>query len=1630
MTTQHLRPRLRSSLLPSIFAVLVLLIPATLRAQISLASTQLQLPTGALAQPSGIAVDAAGDVFISDTGNQRILMLPAAGSSYGQATVIASGLGAPGALAIDAAGNLFFADTLNNTVSLLPFTNPGYGPPAVLASGLNTPTGLAIDAFDSLLVSDNATGRILYFQNSPSGYAAPTTIVSGLQNPQGLFVDGNRNLYFADSATMWIQRVPWSGNGYGAPAKWGVTLKSPSSVVLDAKLNLYAVSAATHTLTYCAWNAGPKRYDNCSTPSVNFASPAAIGLDSAHNMYVADPASGEAIVVTTGSLSFPAADLGSASLSLAYNFNITAGTTIGAVVVDNPVVGIPEFSLNPHSTCSPGTYPSAASCSVALSFTPAAPGLRQGAVEVQDPSGNPLIALFISGLGNGAIPFFTDAAKSYLGTGLASPSGVSVDNSGNLFISDTGNNRVVEIPSQNGIYQPQVSLSIAGLVEPLGLHVDATGTMYVTSSGNDAVLQIPNVAQGSPNPTTLQAGYTGPSDVTLDRWGNLYVASTYSRAIIRSHWNGTYFDKLTSAAIVFPVSLSIDASDFLYSVNPYISSFVRIPDSLTYTNRIADNSQALGWMASPTAIAADAFGNVFLLDSHSNQLILYPQVNGTYGAPLVLDSDLNSPSAITLDALGNIYVADTGNNRIVKIFPSIPDTLSFQPTFLSQTSTDSPNPIALVNLGNEPLTLNSLTFPPDFPQQSAPSACAPGAILAPSTACAISPAFAPTQAGSPLQESISLSESGPGLLSPSQTISLSGTTLAQLSQTITVQPIPNVQYGVAPIPLSATASSGLPVRFSVLSGPGTLAAHGTQLLVTGAGLISLQATQAGNKYYAASQPTTFTVTVSPAQLTVSATDLSTLYGSLPQAFPYTISGYVNNDTGSNAYQGRPLLTTTAQANSPIGTYPITASQGTLLSSKYTFLFAPANLTITPAPLTITAQPGTTTYGHIPPPFKYTISGLIRGDTASALGGTPYLATLATPASPVGTYPILVFGGNLVNSNYNITLVPSTLTITPSVLTVTAASPAISYGAPLPALTYTIAGFVNSEVAQSSITGAPVLATTALAQSTPGVYSISINPGTLAASNYTFTCLPGTLTIQKAPLTVVPTALSLVYGSTPPALTYSLTGFVFNDTPATVSGVPALSTVVFAGSSVGSYPITASIGSLASANYSFVFAPASITVTPAQLLVSANPASSTYGANPPNLTYTITGYLLRDTRASIVGNPALATPANCSSPVGSYPITPSPGTLAAKNYTFLFQPSTLTVTPAVLTVTAGNLTTQYGAPVPAFPYTFAGFLNGDTPQNALTGSPALSTTAVAQSTPGSYPIQISAGSLAAANYTFAFRPATLVIAKATLTVTPAATSMVYGSTVPNLAYTFSGFAFGDSAANSITGTPLLRTSAPTYAAVGTYTITATIGSLASPNYAFTFAPGVLTITPAQLLVTANAASATYGANPPNLTYNITGYVNRDSRANIPGAPSLTATLTGPVGSAPIVASQGTLAAANYTFAFAPGVLTITPASLTLSADNQTMVQGAALPPLTFTAHGLVNGDSLATAITGAPVLSTTATATSAPGTYPISIAAGSTASANYTVSFVSGTLTVNQSTSAHHTPRRIILLTGS
>jgi len=785
--------------------------------------------------------------------------------------------------------------------------------------------------------------------------------------------------------------------------------------------------------------------------------------------------------------------------------------------------------------------------------------------------------------------------------------------------------------------------------------------------------------------------------------------------------------------------------------------------------------------------------------------------------------------------------------------------------------------------------------------------------------------------------------------------------------TVTVSAPASATYGQTG--LSATASGGSGTgAYSYSAGSSTActvnSSSGALTITSGTGTCDITATRAADSNYNVSATSTAaSVAVNKAPLTVTAAAKSKTYGGVDPALTYTSSGFVNGDT--SAIMSGSL---TRAPGENVGIYSI--NQGTVSAgNNYTISYTGANLSINTAPLTVTAEAKSRTYGGVDPALTYTTSGFVNGDTSAIMTGN--LTRVA--GENVSAYAINQ-GTVAATSNYTIAYTGANLTINAAPLAVNAEAKSKTYGGVDPALTYTASGFVNGDTS-AIMTGS----LTRAAGENVGAYAI--NQGTVAASNYTITYTASNLTINAAPLAVNAEAKSKTYGGVDPALTYTATGFVNGDTSAIMSG----SLTRAAGENVGAYAINQ--GTVAASNYTITYTASNLTINAAPLAVNAEAKSKTYGGTDPALTYAASGFVNGDTTAIMTGSLTRVAGEN----TGNYAI--SQGTVAAtSNYTITYTAANLTINTAPLTVTAEAKSKTYGAVDPALTYNASGFVNGDT-SAIMSGSLARA----AGENVGAYAIN-QATVAATSNYTVSYTGANLTINTAPLTVTAEAKSKTYGAADPALTYNASGFVNGDTSA-IMTGS-LTRVAGEN---VGTYAVNqATVA--ATSNYTITYTGANLTIDPAPLTVTAEAKSKTYGGTDPALTYNASGFANGDTVAIMTGG--LTRITGENVGSYAI--NQGTVAAtSNYTVSYTGANLTIDPAPLSVTAEAKSKAYGAADPALTYTATGLVNGDTSAI-MTG----SLTRVAGENIGTYAINQGTVA-ATGNYTVSYTGANLAIDQ-----------------
>lgn len=682
-------------------------------------------------------------------------------------------------------------------------------------------------------------------------------------------------------------------------------------------------------------------------------------------------------------------------------------------------------------------------------------------------------------------------------------------------------------------------------------------------------------------------------------------------------------------------------------------------------------------------------------------------------------------------------------------------------------------------------------------------------------------------------------------------------------------------------------------------------------------------TQTGNRFVYSLAPT----------LTLTANPALKVEGDPNPTLTFSVSGLVGGDTAGEVFSGTPVLSTTADENSPGGDYTITVTQGTVTLSDFNYALDLVNglLTVDPAALPqliIAIQNAFRQFGESNPAFQAVFNGFIGGDDESIVTGLQ-VQTAATPESSVGTYTLTPFGASA--PGYSIVYQPGELQITPRDVTLRAGDLSKTYGDPLPSFTST---FENLPVfANAADLGVVSFTSAATALLTPaGEYDIV--PSVTGNPNYNVTPANGTATVNRRPATITAPTLSREYGLANPAFVASGSNFLsgeFNNSSLTFS------TAAVQSSNVGTYGLTASGHD--ETNYIITYVPGQVEVTPAPLTLTANNQTREYGLPNPAFTFSDSGFRLGQGIADVVPNIDLTTAATIGSNIGTYSIT-FIGASLNPNYAVTFVPGNLTVTRAPLLVTPTLTSRFFGDANPDIPLTATGLRNGDT-TDVIT-SVSVQIFASPESNVGSYPVEIL--SATAANYTLSFNNGILNVLQRPLTIMAEDQSREYGDANPPLTVQFDNLAPFHTPAN-IAGLAVTTVATPgSNVLPGGYGINVATGS--NPNYDITTVPGTLTITPVPLDVTVDDASRTYAsANPAFSATAGGGFKLGESEADLLLSFTTPAVPQSDVGDYLITASSPN---PNYNITFEPGTLTVTPAQIAVVGTPFDRIYGDPLP----------------------------------------------------------------------------------
>ena len=318
---------------------------------------------------AGTAVDGAGNVFLADTANRRVLKIAANGAQ----STVGTGLSQPVGVAVDAAGNAFIADTSATSIIEVPATG---GPQIKVGSGLYFPSGVAVDGAGDLYIADTENGRVL--KVFPNGTQTP--IGSGWIKPAAVAVDAAGNVWVADLDQTPLVKVAADGTQTLA----GTGLNQPCGVAIDAAGDVLITNRRGNVVEIYADGSQ-------ATLSSALNSTTGVAVDGAGDIFIAE-SNGNLVEVQRSqppTLNFPSTpfgntsspqsaaieNIGNASLSIS---SLSIGLNFGQV----PGSGSP-VDCAASSSLVPG-----ASCNLSIVFAPTAAGALQSTAVLADNSLN------------------------------------------------------------------------------------------------------------------------------------------------------------------------------------------------------------------------------------------------------------------------------------------------------------------------------------------------------------------------------------------------------------------------------------------------------------------------------------------------------------------------------------------------------------------------------------------------------------------------------------------------------------------------------------------------------------------------------------------------------------------------------------------------------------------------------------------------------------------------------------------------------------------------------------------------------------------------------------------------------------------------------------------------------------------------------------------------------------------------------------------------------------------------------------------------------------------------------------------------------------------------------------------
>ena len=650
----------------------------------------------------------------------------------------------------------------------------------------------------------------------------------------------------------------------------------------------------------------------------------------------------------------------------------TAGTPAALNVLTQGSPNL-DFKLVTGGSCSTASsYGVGTFCTVSFTFAPSHPGLRTGGIALTSSTGAVLASAYISGIGAGPQVAFNAASTTVttLGGGFTLPHPSAVDAAGNVYVGDSRDAAVYEIPA--GCASASCVVSLGGVFSgPDQVAMDGLGDLYVADQG--IIKQMPpNCGSAScVTPIGAATGASGGLAIAVDLAGNVFTdnaggveeipagCTNSGCAITLIGLDGVTTGTASQAAV--------DAADNLYFATGG-SSVALVPSGCRSSSCVGSLG---GGFSAVRGVALDGSGKVYVYDLTQQTLSVMPASCASASCVTLLQSGLLSGVGLAADASGNLYLGQrvttplTGASTVKQFALATPPAVNFAKSITdgSTDTTDGTQTVQVFNNGNEPLVFSSLTYGTDFPEAGGDSAACYNSIsLAAGAECDLPITFAPVSpASGALGENVNLTDNALNASDAMQSVTVTGTAIAPI-----IVPALTTYFGGSP----ATMPVGGNVSYYVsVANPSS-----TSAIANGTVTISLPA---GLQVVAGSLGTTCpgSVTYSPSSSTITHAGISLGgNGSCQDGFTFSATG---------------LGLQTVNATATVGT--ITGSNA---STQVTVVDVPASLAIG----------GTPSSAYLGGSVPFTVTAVDPlGNTDAAYAGTVSFASSDSAAGLPGSY---------------------------------------------------------------------------------------------------------------------------------------------------------------------------------------------------------------------------------------------------------------------------------------------------------------------------------------------------------------------------------------------------------------------------------------------------------------------------------------------------------------------------------------------------------------------------------------------------------------------------------------------------